>query len=415
MHRIIAAALTVLCILSVAAVPRRCARTEPEPEPSAAVETSSAGQTAPEIHAVWISYMELSLQNEADKSEAAFRAKAQTMMQRLSSFGIDTAFVHVRAFSDAFYRSDVFPFSAYLTGRQGSDPGYDPLAILCEQAALWDVDIHAWINPFRISASEDQWAQTAADNPARRFLSDDYPDNDHCVVHTAGGVYYDPASPDVASLLIRGVQEILSRYPVAGVHIDDYFYPSQEEQIDRTEYERYRNAGGNAALDEWRRGVVSAWVRQMYDAVKAFGSDKVFSISPAAGIGYNRDTLYADVEVWCAEAGYCDWIIPQLYLGFENENNPFDKAAARWNALAAGSPVTLVYALSPYKCGQADEYAGTGRTEWIEREDILARQIDYCRTLPRCGGFAFFSYSYIFGEKIADHAKKELKNVTSVL
>ena len=403
MQRIVAAALAAVCALSFTFAVRRCARTEPETPPE------------PEIRAVWISYIDLSAQNDADAGEDAFRAKAQTMMRRLSSFGIDTAFVHVRAFSDAFYRSDLFPFSALLTGEQGRDPGYDPLAILCEEAAAFGVRLHAWINPFRICSSEAAWEATAASNPAKLFLADDDPDNDRCVVRTAGGVYYNPASPDVQMLIVRGIQEILQRYAVDGIHIDDYFYPSQDETIDSAEYAAYRNAGGTAALDAWRRSAVSACVRAMYRAVKQYGDEKVFSISPAVNIDANRDKLYADVETWCRTEGYCDWIIPQVYVGMEHETIPFTRAVQRWNDLTATGNVTLLYGLAAYKCGKADEYAGTGSREWIENNDILARQITFCRSLPRCGGFVFYAYSSLFGENMSENAKKELQSVTSVL
>ena len=364
-----------------------------------------------EMRGVWVTYMTLDVEGESEK-EAAFKDTIDTIIVEMQNANLNTMVVQVRPFSDALYPSRYYPWSHILTGTQGEDPGYDPLGYIIEQAHQSDIAVHAWINPFRICSDESKWDDVCDNNPAKQLLSDG---DDTAVVHTAGGVYYDPASPAVQQIILSGVRELLEHYPVAGIHIDDYFYPSQDAAIDEAEYKAYQQSGGSDPLDVWRRDTVSAWIREMYTAVKSFGSDKIFSISPAVDLQKNRDTLYADLQHWCTESGYCDWIIPQVYVGFRHETKPFIQAASAWNALPLADSVHLLYGLAAYKCGTDDTYAGSGAQEWKKDTDILSRQITFCRSLPHCSGFVFFSYSAFFGENVSDFAKKELHFVTSVL
>ena len=423
MQRWVAAALAALCVLGCAFALHRCSGADSEPQQTETAETVETVEMTqqpeandkPEIRAVWISYLELSMRSETKRDGDAFRAKLRGMMQTLRDNGFNTVFLHVRPFADALYRSSLFPFSAYLTGTQGDDPGYDPLAIACEEASSCGIALHAWINPFRVCASEDTWDTASDDNPAVQMLSDSDSANDHCVVHTAGGVYFDPAADAVQALILQGVQEILEHYPVAGIHIDDYFYPSQDETIDETEFAAYRASGGTKPLADWRRDIISAWMRRMHDTVKAYGNEKIFSASPAVSAEANRDKLYADVALWCSEPGYCDWIIPQVYVGFEHETVPFIEAAAQWDRLCTCPDVTLLFGLAAYKCGAADALAGSGRDEWLRHADILSRQIVHCRTETNGNGFVFFSYSYLFGENMTNNSNQEQQLVISVL
>lgn len=106
-----------------------------------------------EMRGVWVPYMSLSMSGETDRSEAAFRAKFQQIIDVSKEKRMNTLIVHVRPFSDALYRSELFPWSHILTGTQGQDPGYDPLAIMCEMAHAADMEIHAWVNPLRIQVN----------------------------------------------------------------------------------------------------------------------------------------------------------------------------------------------------------------------------------------------------------------------
>lgn len=402
MKRFIAGALAILLLAAICILRKPTASNEAEisiPQTETLTEPKPVFE---EIRAVWISFSELSMREEPDQTENAFRQKAKTMVENIAKNKMNTVFLHVRPCSDAFYRSEIYPFSSYLTGAEGKDPGYDPLAVFCDYANEYNLSVHAWINPFRI-CSEENFNNRAPNNPALQM-----PES---IVRVNGGVYYNPADPAVHALIVSGVRELLQNYPIDGIHIDDYFYPSTDESIDRT----FFSAQSEKPLDEWRRDTVSAFVQSLYKTVKSFGKEKIFSISPAVDIRRNENELYADVTRWAQNDGYCDWLIPQLYVGFEHETFPFEQMTTDWNALTTAQTVKLLFGLSVYKCGDTDKYAGSGCTEWTENSDILSRQLRCIRSFSRYGGFALFSYSYAFGKNMSDFSESEITLLTSML
>lgn len=361
-----------------------------------------------EIRAVWISFSELSMKSSQDKSEKAFTAKVSAMLSDIAKAGYNTVFVHVRPNSDAFYDSGIFPPTEYLSGKQGVSPGYDALKIICSLAKEPKLSVHAWINPFRISTGTDPKALAQA-NPATGILNDDSSSNDTWICTTDSGMYYNPAVEELQALIIDGAREIVQNYNVAGIHIDDYFYPTTSENFDKAQYSEYRSGGGKLELADWRRANIDAFVSGMYRAVKAVDSNLIFSISPAGDISLNRNQYYADVESWCSHEGYCDIIIPQLYYGFSHESHPFEDVCRKWCGIATCPEVKVLYGLAPYKCGTEDKFAGTGSSEWLDNSDILSRQLSFVRQQSRYDGFAMFSSSYLFGDDLTENGKNEIK------
>lgn len=366
-----------------------------------------------EIRAVWISYLDLNLHAES-RNEASFRAMAKEMTETIREGKMNTVFLQVRPFSDAIYKSAIFPYSAVIAGTEGADPGFDALDLFCEYAKESGISVHAWINPFRVGKASDI-EQRSDRNPAKHILCDDNRENDRRVVNVDGTLYYNPANAENRKLILDGIRELLVNYPIDGIHIDDYFYPTTKAFIDEAEYETYRSEGGTSSLDDWRRTQISMLVSSMYSCVKSFGSDKVFSVSPALQIENNYEKLYADVKRWASCDGYCDWMIPQVYVGFEHETSPFCETIKRWTSIERSPNVRLLFGLAAYKCGIEDSYAGSGRSEWVDRSDILPRQIEYIRQQESYDGFALYSYSYIFGEKMSDNSELEMKAVISMI
>ena len=342
----------------------------------------------PEIRAVWISCYDW--EPVAGKTEADYRARTDAMFSRLRTAGFNTAFVHLRAFSDAFYPSKLFPVSSYLTGERGGKLPFDPFALMLESAAASGIAVHGWINPFRISNDPDP-AALCSGEPAKDILASGDPDGRIAVLDN--GIYYNPAAPENHALILAGVKEILTNYDVAGMHIDDYFYPSEDPAIDHVQYEAYRAAGGELPLLEWRTQAVNAFVSALYAAVKAQDPAITVSISPAGSLENNRQPLCADVETWLSTPGYADWILPQLYFGFTHETLPFSALLSQWASLPRAENVTLLCGLGAYKLGREDPYAGGGKTEWIDDPGLLARQLEAVRANSAYSGFAFFSYS----------------------
>ena len=355
--------------------------------------------TGKEISAVWISYTELSMKDENGGNEDSFRDKISEMFDNCAQLGINTVFAQVRPFCDAMYPSEIFPWSAYLTGYQGDPVYYDPLEIMVEEAHERGLGLHAWINPFRVSFDTDT-DKLSEKNPAKKLLNDEKTKDR--VVTADGGLYLCPASTQNHKLIIDGVREIIRNYEVDGIHIDDYFYPSTDISVDKTYYDEYKKNGGAFFYDKWRLEVISSFVSQMYTAVKNERNDCVFSISPAGNINNNYEEEYADVERWCSEKGYCDWIIPQIYYGFENEVLPFDKACKSWSELDTTDDVRMIYGIPAYKVnGEEDEFKAGG--------GIIEKQISVAKATDNYGGVAFFSYSSL----VDPDCKKEFENIKS--
>lgn len=359
-----------------------------------------------EIRALWISVYDLA--SFKGISEGGFRAKAENMFSDIEERGFNNVFFQVRPSGDALYESEIFPWSKYISGEEGKSPGYDPLGIFISCAHSHNIRIHAWINPYRISSVSADMEKLSRNNPARKM----YTENPDDIYLSTEGIYYNPASEKVRKLLLDGVREIVKNYDLDGIHIDDFFYPTTDGEIDKKAYEKYRKNSGTESLDEWRKIQVNAFVSGMYSAVKNEDEKIIVSISPSADISADEMVHYADVSLWCSENGYCDWIIPQVYYGFENEYMPYKDVLSRWKKLVTNEKIKLVIGLSPYKCGAEDLYAGKGRNEWIENDDILSRQLTFLRK-KKCCGFSLFSYNCL--DLANETMESEWKNFSLVL
>lgn len=360
------------------------------------LQTASNG-LCEEFRGLWMAIYELAPEN-SDKEKYAL--KLEKMMKNTSQFGFTDIFVQVRANCDAIYKSEIFP-PCYLYSKDGK-LFFDALSMICDTAHKYSLKVHAWINPYRICADSDK---QPVNIPAGV---------DESSVYNSGKSYYlDPCSSQAYNAVISGVREILEGYNVDGIHIDDYFYPTQSEEIDKNEYDAYLKSGGTLSLAQFRRNSVSSLVSSIYSLVKSKNANIMFSVSPSADIKKNTNMLYADVELWSSREGYCDMIIPQIYFGFENENMPFKSTYDGWRALTDKSKVRLCAGLAIYKSGKEDGYAGEkGKDEWKNNSDIIKRQVEYLRE-NRADGFCIFSYNYVFGDN--NLTNKEKNNLKSVL
>ena len=186
-----------------------------------------------------------------------------------------------------------------------------------------------------------------------------------------GRYYLDPSYNEVRDLICSCAEEIINNYNVDGIHIDDYFYPTTYESFDDVEF----NQSGENDLSEWRTNNCTAFVKALYDTVKNCGNDVVFGISPQGNINADYESQYADVRLWGSQRGYCDYIVPQIYFGFNNEICPFAETLAEWESITADSGVSLIVGLAEYKLNKIDEWAGEyGESEWLENPDIIREQ-----------------------------------------
>ncbi len=370
-----------------------------------------------ELRGIWISYLEMGDMAQ-NKTEEEFTKNVELMLDNIKSLKLTDVFFQVRAFSDAFYKSSVFPQSHILTGEQGKDCGYDPLKIMVEKGHEKGLKIHAWINPYRIQnpgtdnpGSNIKLAET---HPAKKAIDSD--DNKKIIKLENGGIYFQPGLKSNVDLVVKGVEEIVRNYNIDGIHVDDYFYPTTDEQIDKLLYEEYCKNGGKLPLGDWRRGCVNVLIKEIAEKIKTINPNVLFGISPAGNVKYNLESVYADVAKWMEE-GMVDYLCPQIYWGFEHSRLPFDWALSTWLDLKKADTVKLYVGLAAYKAGLEDSYSlDNGRDEWIRNSDILKRQILACRG-KKCDGFVLFRYGSLFNPdpQQQEAVKKELSNMISIL
>lgn len=366
-----------------------------------------------DLKAVWISYYELSFKG---KTEQQFKATIDGMFDKIKSIGLNAVVCHVRPNADSYYPSSYFPWSANLTGTQGYDPGYDPLEYMVKAAHSRGLQFHAWLNPYRVSSRSDNIELLAENHPARIWLSDNSTENDDWAIRCNGGIYFNPAIPEVQKLIIDGVREIIDNYNVDGIHLDDYFYPTTSEDFDKAAYQRYLDTveGKPLSLADWRRANVNSLVQGIYRTVHE-KQGICFGISPSAHISNDRtdknyNELYADIALWMSKSGFIDYIAPQLYFGFEypNDNFKFDHLLNKWMNLSRQSEVKIYIGLPAYKIGTLD----AGSDEWIKSDDIIKRQVEKVWQ-QKADGFIIYSYSGLVSDSPLN--KTQLDNLYDLL
>ena len=386
--RLSAAALALAFTAGCAAAPASSSvssSSEPASQPAATPQA----EPAEEIRAMWISYKEWETMDFS--SEAAFTEQAAQLMANSAELGMHRVLVQVRPFADAIYPSELFPWSDLCTGTQGQDPGYDPLAILVEQAHSAGLAIEAWVNPYRVRLNASYPAgELSANNPA--VLHPDW------AKEVNGGIYLDPANPDVQAYIADGVQEILDNYAVDGIHFDDYFYPTTEESFDEAEYAA---SGTDLSLADWRRENVNSLVSLVYRTVKESSPTAVFGISPQGNPDNNYNGQYSDVGLWMSTPGYLDYVMPQIYWGFGytlksgSDRFAFENIVAEWAAMPRADSVALCAGLGAYRIGDGDGGSNENSTSQWQTGCNLASQVEGLRGAG-LDGYALYRYASLF-------------------
>ena len=358
------------------------------------------------IKSVWITYYELR-NLIGNRDEVQFKKHINKSFKELYSFGFNSVTVQVRAFADAFYKSDYFPVSKYCFGVQGGKLKYDVLQILCDCAKNNNMRIEAWVNPYRVSFNKDI-NELSDNNIAKKWYKSKKRSN---VYICKSGIYFNPASKDVTKLIVNGVKEIAENYSVDAIHFDDYFYPEKSKKIDSEEYKKF---GGNLSLSDFRMNVVSEMIKSVNKAVKEVNKEIEFIISPAANVKSDYSDLYADVKKWARDKQYCDGICPQVYFGFKNATQPFMFTVKKWIEFTKND---LYIGLPLYKCGKEDEYAAVNDEEAINEfkthKNIIARQINYLAKIDDIKGIYVFSYSSLYDEKNREELENMIKAIRS--
>ena len=389
-------------------------------EDETADELADADEEDKEFRAVWIAYYDFVDSQGSSKSE--FTKYVDEMFDNAKNLGMNAVVVHVRPFSDAMYKSEYYPWSSYASGQQGINPGYDPLQIMVEEAHERELEIHAWLNPYRVTTSWNYGtdvSKLSKKNPARKWLTNKKTTDDRYVLEHDGALYYNPSVPAVRKLIVNGVKEIVENYDVDGIHFDDYFYPAlgskYETLFDAQEYEAYkkkRKAAGKKVLsiDKWRMYNVNTLVKEVYSAVKETRSDCIFGISPGGYIDYfdDKDRWYVDYRTWMSNEGYIDYICPQIYFSLDNPALTFEDALDDWLKMKKRDWLRMYIGLAGYKAG-TDADSGT----WLDSDDVLKTEIEIIREKD-LDGFLLYSYDSLNDKTNSKGIESALRYISAV-
>jgi uncharacterized lipoprotein YddW (UPF0748 family) len=326
---------------------------------------------AGETRAAWIATVEnTDWPSRPGLPAAEQQREYRALLDDLRSRGLNTVIVQVRPTADAFWPSPYEPWSHWLTGVQGRDPGYDPLAFLVEEAHARGMAFHAWFNPFRVSRQADP-AQLVPEHPARQ-----HPD---WVFGYGGRLYYDPGEPAVREFVTDVVVDVAERYGVDGVHFDDYFYPYPAGAEPIPDADTFAAHGaGFTDVGDWRRHNVDQLVQGVSRRLAALDRDVAFGISPF-GIWRNRaedprgsatrglqsySAVYADSYTWVRE-GWIDYVVPQVYWEVGHPAADYAVLVPWWAGVVAGTGVELYIGQAAYKVGSTPAWDDAELTEHL--------------------------------------------------
>lgn len=350
-----------------------------------------------ELRGIYISYIEISKYLN-DKDEISSKKEIDKMIDNIKTINCNTIILQVRPSTDSIYNSKIFPVSKYLSSKE-SYP-FDVLKYFIEKSHEQNLKVIAWINPYRISTTSNI-NEIKENSPAFKYIDSD-------VVYIGNGIFFNPAKEEVKQLIIDGVKEVLN-YKVDKILFDDYFYPSND--IDILEYEKVKE---KKTIEEFHLENVNDLIKRVHTECKK--KNIPFGISPDGNIENNYNKNYADVKQWLSSSEYVDFIMPQLYYGFNNTTKPFIKTINEWNELIKNKDIDLYIALAFYKVGTIDTYARDGKDEWINNNNIIMKEIIYSRNITHYKGFSLYRYDNIFDESnFTNTSYSELKSVKRIL
>jgi uncharacterized lipoprotein YddW (UPF0748 family) len=410
---------TVLAAAAAATLPAACADLGPRPAPP--LPAPEPPPVPREFRGAWVACVaNIDWPSKPGLPAAALRDEALVILDRAVALKLNAIVLQVRPAGDAIYPSALEPWSEYLSGEQGrppwaaGEPAWDPLAFWVEQAHRRGLELHAWFNPYRARHS-------SAKSPlAPLHLGQRQP----ALVKRYGDMLWmDPGEPAAAQHTLAVVGDVLRRYDIDGVHIDDYFYPYpvpgpggvDTPFPDDEAWARHQLGGGalgsgTLARDDWRRANVDALVQAMHRTVRETKPWVRFGISPF-GIGKparrppgvagfsQYDKLYADVERWLAE-GWLDYLVPQLYWPIDRPGQQFPVLLDYW---LAENPARRHVWSGLFTSRVRDQRKGEalGPNAWPAREIVeqLAVQRQRASAEPLAAGHVHFSMKALLDDR----------------
>lgn len=341
-----------------------------------------------ELRGVWVASVS-NIDWPSKKGLSADQQKREflTILDNVKKWNMNAVFVQVKPTSDAFYPSKYSPWSEYLTGTQGVNPGYDPLKFMVEESHKRGIEFHAWFNPYRLSTSSSR-DRLSSDNIGRK--------RPEWTVAYGGQLYLNPGIPEVNDYVVNSIVEVVKNYDIDGVHMDDYFYPYKVKNQEYPDSEQFRKYGSKfSSVADWRRNNVNTLVEKLHKAIKKEKKNVEFGISPfgvwrnsstdpirgsetKAGV-QNYDDLYADILLWMSNR-WIDYVAPQIYWNQGHRSAEYNTLVKWWSKYAGQSNTNLYIGQAAYKIN-----------EWKDAKELI-NQINFNRNYPEVKGSIFFSY-----------------------
>lgn len=358
-----------------------------------------------EVRSVWMATVWALDWPSSTSSTTAQKNEMVKYLDVLQKNNFNAVYFQVRTMSDAFYKSSYEPWSSYLTGTRGKDPGWDPLAFVVEECHKRGMECHAWVNPYRFSTGSN-WstAQDQALKSEGMLLAYTKSDGKTTTI-------LNPGLESVRKRIVDVCKEIISNYDVDGLVFDDYFYP---EGIPVTssagDYDLWQKSGASMTFGDWRRNNVNQMVADVYKMVQQQKPYVRFGISPAGAActsaavaakhGIDRcpvasdwqyDGIFSDPVAWL-EAGTIDYISPQLYWKTNHKTNPFGPMTKWWSYVAKH------FGRHHYASHSISFLNSSNTTsDWEE----IGKQVQFSRdyTENEAPGAVFYSAAYVTGKK----------------
>lgn len=417
-----ALALALLGALAVQPVASATAAPPPGTTPAAtSAEPTVTGQDCPadpatpkrQFRAMWIaSVVNIDWPSRSSWTNpdriAAQKAEYQRWLDLAQRLNHNAVIVQVRPTADTFWPSPYEPWSEYLTGVRGQDPGWDPLAYLVTEAHKRNLEFHAWFNPYRISMPDGAGAditRLAPGHPARQ-----HPDWAVAYPVNAPGsrLYYNPGIPAVRRFVETAIMDAVSRYDIDGVHFDDYFYPYPAAGQDFPDAATFAAYGaGYPSKADWRRHNIDLLIQEMGQRIKAAKSWVTFGVSPF-GIWRNKasdpvgsdtagtqsyDANYADTRLWVRNE-WIDYIVPQVYWNIGLPVADYAKLVPWWADVVSGTHVQLYIGQADYKIGDPAQPAA-----WQDPAE-MSRHLTFNQAYPQVAGNVHFSATPVRADKL---------------
>jgi uncharacterized lipoprotein YddW (UPF0748 family) len=354
-----------------------------------------AQNALPEFRAAWVATVEnIDWPSKRGLPVEYQKLEFTSLLDMHQKNGLNAVIVQIRPVADAFYPSIYEPWSEYLNGKQGQAPipFYDPLQFMIEETHKRGMEFHAWLNPYR-----------AVFNTSRSSVAFNHPSRTHpgWFVNYGDGTsnkkYFDPGNPEARHFLTEVVRDIVNRYDIDGIHLDDYFYPYPVAGKAFPDAASYRKYGNGMDKDEWRRSNVDSAIENISRAIKQekpwikfgvspFGVWRNFADDPEgsqtrAGVT-NYDDLYADILLWL-EKGWIDYVAPQLYWEIGHRLADYTTLIDWWSKHTYGKHCYIGIGL--YRATESNRPAA-----WRDKT-MLPRMIELCRNTPNISGQIYFS------------------------